>query len=178
MGSIISQILKLFFNAVINKQKFNVRKLTTDGGYPSSHTSFATSITAIFWYNTICKWVTGLSFETELWITSALTVFWLITVRDALGVRYTVQKLCECVTLIAENNEYAEAIERKLKIKSGHRPYQVIAGAILGLIIASFTSCIYYEWYKYIFLPVVIFVIYVLVSLVVVKRKHLDDSEL
>ena len=162
---------------VVNKKKFNVRKLTTDGGYPSSHTSFATSITAIFWCDTICKWLAGLNFENELWRTAAITVFWFVIVRDSLGVRYTVQKLCESVTMVAEETELAEAIRRKLKIKSGHRPYEVIAGAILGLIIASFTSCIYYEWYSYIVYPVEAFVIYVFISLIVVKKKRLNGAK-
>lgn len=168
----LSQVLKLIFNMLLNKQKFQIYSLVADGNYPSSHTAFVTSITAISWFNTIVKWFEVENVEIWIWISASLTMLWLIVVRDALGVRYTVQKLCECVVEIVENTTQAEDIKKKLDIKSGHRPYEVIAGAVLGLIVASLTSCIYYKWYNYLICVVAVLLVYIGVSLVILKLKR------
>jgi len=168
----LSQILKLIFNILLNKRKFEISRLVDDGSYPSSHTAFVTSITSISWFNTIVKCCLIDNSEIWVWISVALTMLWLIVVRDALGVRYTVQKLCECVTEIVENTNGSEDIKKKLDIKSGHRPYEVIAGAILGLIVASFTSCIYYGWYSYVPYVIIVLFVYICVSLLVLKSKR------
>lgn len=162
----LSQILKLIFNIVFNKQKFKLSSLYADGNYPSSHTAFVTSITAVSWFNTVVKFLAKDNVELWIWVSASITMLWFIVVRDALGVRYTVQKLCECVSELAENTSTAEEIKHKLNIKSGHRPHEVIAGAILGLIVASFTSCIYYGWYDYIVIPLCILVMYISASVV------------
>lgn len=161
----LSQVLKLIFNIVLNKQKFKLSSLVADGNYPSSHTAFVTSITAISWFNTIVRCLAQDNIELWIWVSSSITMLWFIVVRDALGVRYTVQKLCECVSELAENTSTAEEIKQKLNIKSGHRPHEVIAGAILGLIVACFTSCIYYGWYDYIVIPLCILSLYISASL-------------
>lgn len=165
----LSQILKLIFNIVFNKQKFKLSSLYVDGNYPSSHTAFVTSITAISWFNTIVRCLAQDNIEVWIWVSAAITMLWFIVVRDALGVRYTVQKLCECVSELAENTSTAEEIKHKLDIKSGHRPHEVIAGAILGLIVAGFTSCIYYGWHKYIVIPITILSLYISVSVLVLN---------
>ncbi|MBQ8043557.1 MAG: divergent PAP2 family protein [Clostridia bacterium] len=165
----LSQILKLVFNMVLNKQKFKLSSLVADGNYPSSHTAFVTSITAVSWFNTIVRCLTQDSEELWIWVSVSITMLWLIVVRDALGVRYTVQKLCECVSELAENTSTAEEIKQKLDIKSGHRPHEVIAGAVLGLIVASFTSCIYYGWNSYIVIPIAILSLYISVSVLVLN---------
>lgn len=168
----LSQILKLIFNIVLNKQKFKIYNLVSDGNYPSSHTAFVTSITAVSWLNTFVKYMQSNNIELWIWISVSLTMLWLIVVRDALGVRYTVQKLCECVIEIVENTSQAEEIKKKLDIKSGHRPYEVIGGAILGLLIAICTSCIHYEWYDYLVYCIVGFIVYVFGSLIILKLKR------
>ncbi len=172
ISCLLSQVLKLFFNIIFKKQKFKISSLIGDGNYPSSHTAFVTSITAISWFNTIVKWITQDSIELWAWISTSITILWFIVVRDALGVRYTVQKLCECVSEIVDDTSHAEDIKKKLNIKSGHRPYEVIAGAVLGLIVASITSCVYYGWYNYLIYAIAILVGYVCVSLLILKFKR------
>lgn len=168
----LSQVLKLIFNMILNKQKFQIYNLVADGNYPSSHTAFVTSITAISWFNTAVKCMQSVNTELWIWISVSLTMFWLIVVRDALGVRYTVQKLCECVIEIVENTTRAEDVKKKLDIKSGHRPYEVIGGLILGLIVASGTSCIYYGWNNYFICVLVVLAIYIGASLLILKLKR------
>lgn len=172
IASSLSQILKLIFNMLLNKRKFKISSLVDDGSYPSSHTAFVTSITVVSWVNTIVKWYQTDNVELWIWISVSLTMLWLIVVRDALGVRYTVQKLCECVTEIVESTSRAEDIKKKLDIKSGHRPYEVIAGAVLGLIVASLTSCIYYGWYAYVAYAIIALFVYICLSLLILKFKR------
>ncbi len=170
----LSQVLKLIFNMILNKRKFEIYSLVADGNYPSSHTAFVTSITSISWFNTVVKCLSGDNVELWIWISASLTMLWLIVVRDALGVRYTVQKLCECVTEIVENTSQAEDIKKKLDIKSGHRPYEVIGGLVLGLIVASGTSCVYYGWYSYVLYVLVALIVYICVSMLILKFKRKD----
>lgn len=172
IASSLSQVLKLILNMALNKRKFKISNLVDDGSYPSSHTAFVTSITSISWFNTIVKCYLGDDVELWMWISVSLTMLWLIVVRDALGVRYTVQKLCECVSEIVDNTSKAEDIKKKLNIKSGHRPYEVIAGAVLGLIVASCTSCIYYGGYSYVPYIIIALFVYIGVSWLVLKFKR------
>lgn len=172
IASSLSQVLKFIFNIVLNKRKFKISNLTEDGSYPSSHTAFVTSITTVSWFNTGVKWYLGNNVELWIWISVSFTMLWLIVVRDALGVRYTVQKLCECVTEIVENTSQAEDIKKKLNIKSGHRPYEVFGGMLLGIIVASGTSCIYYAYYNYLVYIIIILLVYICVSLLVLKLKR------
>ena len=164
ISCLLSQLLKLVFNILLNEQKFKLSNIFADGNYPSSHTAFVTSITAVSWFNTIVRGLAQDNVEIWIWVSASITMLWFIVVRDALGVRYTVQKLCECVSEIVDNTSKAEDIKKKLNIKSGHRPHEVIAGAFLGLIVASFTSCIYYGWYSYIVIPIGILILYIILS--------------
>lgn len=175
LASVLSQILKLIFNITLNKRKFKLTSLTDDGNYPSSHTAFVTSITAVSWFNTIVKFVQLENTEIWIWSSISLTMLWLIVVRDALGVRYTVQKLCECVTEMVENTSKAEDIKEKLNVKSGHRPYEVIAGAILGLIVASGTSFVYYGWNIGLVYAILIFGVYICISTILLKLKRAKE---
>ena len=169
---VLSQTLKILFNTIINKTKFSLRKITSDGSYPSSHTGFVTSITTISWISTIRTILSSEDASISIWCSMAFTALAVVIIRDALGVRYTVQKLCEVVTGLAEDSKYCEKIKKELNIKSGHRPYEVFGGAILGIIIATFTSLIYYEVYKYIPLVVAVFTLYIVISSIVLVKKR------
>lgn len=172
LASTLSQSLKLIFNMIFDKRKFKITSITADGSYPSSHTAFMTSITAIAWFNTIFKWLEYGEAEIWIWCSISITMLYIIVIRDAMGVRYTVQKLCECVTELSKETKQADAIKEKLDIKSGHQPHEVIAGACFGLIVASFTSCLYYGWYKYLVYVVISFVTFIIVSFLILKNKR------
>ena len=169
---VLSQTLKLLFNTMVNKTKFSLRKITSDGNYPSSHTGFVTSVTAISWIYTVNSENASIS----VWCSMAFTALAVVIIRDALGVRYTVQKLCETVTKLAEGSEHEEEIRKEMDIKSGHKPYEVMGGAILGIIVAGFTSCIYYKLYKLLPIAIVAFVLYVVVSILVLKKKTKENA--
>ena len=63
-----------------------------------------------------------------------------------------------------------------MDIKSGHKPHEVMGGALLGLIVAAFTSCIYYKAYKLLPVAIVAFVFYIVVSIVVLKKKRKENA--
>ena len=173
---VLSQTLKLLFNTMVNKTKFSLRKITSDGNYPSSHTGFVTSVTAISWIYTVREILNSENASISVWCSMAFTALAVVIIRDALGVRYTVQKLCETVTKLAEGSEHEEEIRKEMNIKSGHKPYEVMGGAILGIIVAGFTSCIYYKLYKLLPIAIVAFVLYVVVSILVLKKKTKENA--
>jgi len=172
----LSQTLKTFFNVVVRKKRFKLGNLVSDGNYPSSHTAFTSSVTTISWIYTIREYLLKGTAEISLWCSVALTVFLIVVVRDALGVRYTVQKLCDAVTKISEGASCEEEVKKLLDVKSGHRPHEVIAGAVLGIIVATFSSLIYYEKYNWIPYTLAVLVIYIIVSVEIVKRKNKNNK--
>ena len=168
--------LKLLFNTIVNKAKFNLSKITTDGNYPSSHTGFVTSVTAISWVHTIRQLLISEDATISVWCSMAFTALAVVIIRDALGVRYTVQKLCETVTKLAEDSKHAEEIRKELDIKSGHKPHEVVGGAILGLIVATFTSSIYYGVYKLLPVAIIAFVLFIVISIIMLKKKSKENA--
>lgn len=141
-----SQILKALLNCVGKKKKFCYWQIFADGDYPSTHTAFVTSVTTMSWIYTINQYIKLGGFTDQVWVSIALTVLFAVVVRDAVGVRYTVQKLCDSVVKLAEDTKCAEELKQKLNIRSGHRKSEVLAGAILGGIIAGIMSAAYYDW--------------------------------
>lgn len=173
---VLSQTLKLLLNTIVNKAEFSLRKITSDGNYPSSHTGFVTSVTTISWIYTVREILNSENANISVWCSMAFTALAVVIIRDALGVRYTVQKLCETVTKLAENSEHSEKIRKEMDVKSGHKLYEVMGGAILGVIVAGFTSCIYYKLYKLLPIAIVFFALFIVLSLVLLKKKRKENT--
>ena len=112
----LSQLLKTFFNVVVRKGKFKLSSLVADGNYPSSHTAFTSSVVTISWIYTINAYILKGAAEIEMWSSVALTVFFAVIIRDALGVRYTVQKLCDAVTKMADGANCEDEVKKLLDI--------------------------------------------------------------
>ena len=115
--------------------------------------------------------------EIELWCSVILTVFLSIVIRDALGVRYTVQKLCVSVTKLAALYNQEDEVKKILDVKSGHKPHEVLAGAVLGIIVGSVSSIIYYGLYKCLPYAVIAFVVYIVVSVIIVKKSVKEAAQ-
>lgn len=123
-----AQLLKALIYAAINK-KFEVSRLFGDGGMPSGHsaTVAAMSITSALLY--------GLS-SFQFAVTAILA---LIVMHDAMGVRLEAGKQAK---VLNEMIEFFQSIgkeplsEDKLKELIGHTPIQVLAGSVIGLIVA------------------------------------------
>ncbi len=122
-----AQILKTIIHAVINK-KLDLPRLVGDGGMPSSHSSTVTAIA------TTCGLQYGLaSFEFGVTV-----IFAFIVMHDAMGVRLETGKQAKIINEIVD---FIDSMgkdlspEEKLKEFVGHTPLQVVAGALLGIIV-------------------------------------------
>ncbi len=126
----ISQITKVFTYAIVNR-KFDITRILADGGMPSAH---AATITAAA---TMCGLVAG--FDSVVFGLSAVVV--VVVLRDAVGVRRetakNARKLREVAERVNEKLPDGEKIETgKIKLTGGHTTPEVVAGVIVGIIVA------------------------------------------
>lgn len=132
MGSVIAwfiaQLLKTFIEAWRYKS-FSIERMWSSGGMPSSHAS------------TVCALATGAgmqygfsSFEFAVGF-----IFASIVMYDASGVRRETGKQAKLLNILLDSDIFdipsLEAFDEKLKELVGHTPIQVMAGAVLGIII-------------------------------------------
>ncbi len=120
-----AQAIKFFFEIVQNK-KINLSKLISSGGMPSSHSSSVCALTtAIGMQSGVISQMFAISF-----------VFSIIVMYDAMGVRRETGKQAEIINkLIADILDYKpQYFQQNLKELIGHTPFQVLCGAILGII--------------------------------------------
>jgi acid phosphatase family membrane protein YuiD len=125
---VAAQILKTIVFAVVNK-KLDLPRLVGDGGMPSSHSATVTAIA------TTCGLTYGLaSFQFGVTVILAF-----IVMHDAMGVRLQTGKqakvLNEIMDVIDSMGKDLSA-EEKFKELVGHTPLQVLAGALLGIVVA------------------------------------------
>ena len=123
---IIAQVIKVFLG-VIREKKFNFRWFIGTGGMPSSHAAGATSL--------------ALSSGLELGFSSPVFalafVFAIVTMFDAQGVRRSAGEQAEILNKILEDIYFQGKIkEGKVRELLGHTPIQVLAGSIIGALIA------------------------------------------
>ncbi|PEY39605.1 hypothetical protein CN354_09505 [Bacillus cereus] len=125
MAAIISwflaQLTKVIFKLVKTKE-FDFAQFFASGGMPSSHSSTVTAL------------ATGVGMVEG--ITSAVfaiaVIFAIIVMYDASGVRLAVSKQAKILNdfFHGRQTEY-----KKLNELVGHTPYQVVVGAILGIVV-------------------------------------------
>lgn len=142
----VAQLLKTAIYSFTHK-KFNAERIWGAGGMPSSHSALVCSLAMI------TLRVNGIN-STEFALAMALAV---IVMYDACGVRHeagqhareinrlrrivgklddeTIEKLDEEVDIEAGNLTVSSE-EKDLKEFLGHTPFQVMCGALLGIIIA------------------------------------------
>ena len=122
-----AQILKFILVLVIYK-RFDFRLFIGSGGMPSSHSSLVVSLTMSIGF------IKG--FDSLIFALSA--VMSLVVMYDAAGVRRSAGQQAAILNKIVEDWGRADysLTEKKLKELLGHTPVEVIAGAILGIIIA------------------------------------------
>ena len=124
-----SQIIKTITHLIVNK-KIVWERLVGDGGMPSSHSATVTSVA------TAAGFIEG-------WNSSifAVAVFLaIIVMHDARGVRRETGKQAVVINDMLELFEKMGAgsltPEQTLKEFVGHTPLQVLAGGILGFVVA------------------------------------------
>lgn len=131
---LIAQILKTVIHLIISK-KFVAERLVGGGGMPSSHSA------------TVCALATAVAIEygaSSVEFALAL-ILAIVVMYDAMGVRRETGNQAKIINEMMNTlNKLGEDIspEEKLKEFVGHSPFQVIIGAILGILIAN----IIYFW--------------------------------
>ena len=117
----LAQLTKVIFKLVKTKE-FDFAQFFASGGMPSSHSSTVTAL------------ATGVGMVEG--ITSAVfaiaVIFSIIVMYDASGVRLAVSKQAKILNdfFHGRQTEY-----KKLNELVGHTPYQVVVGAILGIVV-------------------------------------------
>lgn len=121
----IAQFFKIISWAFVSKE-LNFKRLVEPGGMPSSHSSFVTSL------------ATGIGlregFDSPIFALAA--VFALIVMYDASGVRRAAGKQARVLNAIIEDLNRRELHPERLRELLGHTPFEVLIGALLGIIVA------------------------------------------
>ena len=130
MGWVVAQFLKTLIDFALNKS-FNAERLVGSGGMPSSHSATVCGMTTA----AMLKYGVG-SFEFAVSFVVSMVVMY-----DAIGVRRETGKQAKLLNSILNENPLklklnAEVLQEKLKEYVGHTPLQVMAGAILGMLLA------------------------------------------
>ncbi len=123
----IAQLMKVVLVLLFEK-RLDFSRIIGSGGFPSSHTSFAMGLaTAV-----------GLKYGFYSTLYAISLAFSLIVMYDASGVRRAVGKQAEILNTIVEDfYAHKKITDDKLKELVGHTPFEVLAGAILGIVIAN-----------------------------------------
>lgn len=133
-GWFLAQIIKIFI-CIFSKEKINIFKmLFSNGGMPSSHSATVVALC------TACGIKEGLSSSAF----AISLIFAAIVMIDASGVRYQAGKQAQIINKIVKEifSGKVEDFNTGLKELIGHTPFQVLMGALLGIVIAVVYSFI------------------------------------
>jgi len=123
---VLTQTIKVTLG-VIREKRFDFRWLIGTGGMPSSHAAGASALALS----------SGLDLGFSSPIFALAFVFALVTMFDAQGVRRCSGKQAGVLNKIMEDIYWQGKVhEGKLKELIGHTPIQVLAGALIGIMIA------------------------------------------
>ena len=129
VGWAIAQALKTITYLVVNKS-ISFERMFGDGGMPSGHSATVTAVA-------LC---TGFEcgFNTPVFAVAAIMA--IVIMHDAMGVRLETGKQAKAINDMMEFMQKIGGKEltnkEKLKELVGHTPLQVIAGCMLGIIVA------------------------------------------
>ena len=123
---LIAQVLKVFFD-YWRTNSWSRAMLTSTGGMPSSHSALVVSLMlSIGLYE---------GFRTTTFAISATLA--LVVMHDAFGIRRAAGKQAEAINfLFSKLESQGIRFDNKLKELLGHSPLEVMAGALLGFIVA------------------------------------------
>ena len=127
LAAFFAQVIK-FIIFTIQTKKINFKIFTTTGGMPSSHSAgvmgLSTSVGLIEGFDSV--------------IFSVALGYALITMYDAAGVRRAAGKTAACLNKMLDDfyKHDVQAIGGKLKELLGHTPFEVIMGALFGILFA------------------------------------------
>ena len=123
----IAQILKIILTFYSSK-KLDLARIIGSGGMPSSHTAFVMALSTAI--GRLHGWDSS--------IFAVALCFSLVVMYDAAGVRRAAGNQAIVLNKIIEDLAHNKPItDQKLKELIGHTPKEVMAGAILGILIAN-----------------------------------------
>ena len=126
----IAQCIKVVLG-VVREKRFNFRWFIGTGGMPSSHAAGATALA------TTC----GLDYGFDSAFFALAAVFAMVTMFDAQGVRRQSGQQAEALNKMLDDIYSQRGIqEAPLKELFGHTPIEVLAGGVLGAIVAVVTG--------------------------------------
>ena len=119
------QLFKLIYDLVTTK-KFNFKRILGAGGMPSSHSAVVTCLATLV----------GKSQGVNTPIFAISVIFAFVVMFDAAGVRRAAGKQAKLLNKIIETPGLTGVeVQEKLVEVLGHTPFQVIVGAIIGIIV-------------------------------------------
>ena len=129
LAAFIAQLIK-FIIFTIKTRKVNFKIFTTTGGMPSSHSAGVMGLSTAVG---IIKGFDSIAFAIALG-------YALITMYDAAGVRRAAGKTAACLNRMMDDfyKHDVQAIGGKLKELLGHTPFEVIMGALFGIVFAYY----------------------------------------
>ena len=132
LSYLIASILKMFFN-YLRTDSLDLMVFFRTGGMPSSHTASVTAMTTSIYLMEGASNLFAVCFIVSV-----------IVISDAVGLRRAMGKQAEVVNKIADEFRYFRKFRTKrLYELLGHTNKQVIAGFILGILIARFVYSLY-----------------------------------
>jgi len=127
---LIAQSLKVLFG-VLREKRFNFKWFVGTGGMPSSHAAAVSALTTSVGLHT--------GFSSPHFAIALL--FTIIVLFDAQGVRRASGEQAEILNKILDDIYWKKRIkDDRLKELLGHTPVEVLAGTVLGIVVALFFS--------------------------------------
>jgi uncharacterized protein len=121
----IAQSIKVIY-IIITMKKLDLTRFVGSGGMPSSHSAFVVAMSAMIGGH--------YGVDTPLFALSA--AFSLVVMYDACGVRRAAGKQAEALNKLIHHINDPKQFNEDLKELIGHTPFQVIMGAVLGIVVA------------------------------------------
>lgn len=126
LGWFLAQFFKVI-TVLVRDKKFDVRRFVGSGGMPSSHSSFVMALATFVGLQS--------GFDSVQFAICIVLAF--VVMYDAAGVRRAAGHQAAVLNQIIEHWDDAPEIQNKrLKELLGHTPYEVLVGAILGIVLA------------------------------------------
>lgn len=123
---LVAQIIKVLINFKIHRT-FDLYFLISSGGFPSSHAA------------TVCALSVGIGkyYGWDSPIFAVAAVLAMIVMYDAAGVRREAGKQAEVINQLVKGlyQQMSHLSQERLKELIGHTPFEVFAGAIVGIIV-------------------------------------------
>lgn len=126
-GWMIAQFMKIFTGA-FSGQGFHIKHMFANGGMPSSHSSTVLALTT----------ASAVQYGAGSAVFAISAILSIIVMNDAFGVRYETGEQAKILNRITRElfSGKSEDINTGLKELVGHTPFQVLVGAIVGIITA------------------------------------------